>query len=383
MPTPNTLINTVNSLPTPALLLDKIALERNIQTMQERMAQLGVTLRPHLKTAKSATIAHLATAGQAGGITVSTLREAGYFFEHGLRDLLYAVGIAPGKLEAVDALTRRGADMKIITDNDTAARAIGDYARSHDASFKVMIEIDSGGRRAGVLPDSDALLSIGHILQQAPGVELIGVLTHAGHSYHCDAADAIQEVARQERDAIVLAAERLRAAGLPCPVVSAGSTPTACLAEDLSGVTEMRPGVFVFYDLDQLAIGVCQRQDLALSVLASVIGHNRHAGHLILDAGALALSKDISAQEFRTEVGYGELCDSTTQAVLPGLYVQSVSQEHGLVPVSDPDWYDRLPVGAKVRILPNHACITAAAYDCYQVLEGDEVIAQWDRVNGW
>ena len=146
MSTLNTSINTVNSLPTPALLLDKIALERNIQTMQQRMAQLGVSLRPHLKTAKSATIARLATAGQAGGITVSTLREAEYFFEHGVRDLLYAIGIVPGKLDAVTALTRRGADMKIITDNDTAARAIADYARRHDASFKVMIEIDSGGQ---------------------------------------------------------------------------------------------------------------------------------------------------------------------------------------------------------------------------------------------
>jgi D-serine deaminase-like pyridoxal phosphate-dependent protein len=373
----------LNTLPTPSLLLNKAALERNITTMHQHMAQLDVALRPHLKTAKSAAIARLATAGQAGGVTVSTLREADYFFTQGFSDLIYAVGIIPAKLDTVAALIQRGADLKLITDNTTAARAVVDYAQSHNLTLKVLIEIDSGAQRAGVLPESEDLLDIGRILHQSPKVDLAGVLTHAGQSYRCNTPAAIRTVAQQERAAIVQAAERLRAAGLPCPIVSAGSTPTAALAEDLSGITEMRPGVFVFYDLDQLAIGACQREDLALSVLASVIGHNRHVGHLILDAGALALSKDLSAQDFRPEVAYGEVCDYLTQAPLAGLYVRSVSQEHGLVPVNDPNWYDCLPVGSKVRILPNHACITAAAYDSYQVLEGSTITAQWDRVNGW
>ena len=380
-------MSSLNALPTPSLLLDRTTLERNISAMHERMAALGVALRPHLKTAKSAAIARLATQGQAGGITVSTLREAEYFLAHGYHDILYAVGIAPAKLEQAAGLIARGADLKIITDNTTAAEAIVRYAKTYSAAFKVLIEIDSGGRRAGILPDSPELLQIGQILQQPPHgellVELLGVLTHAGHSYHCQTANAIQTVARQERDAIVLAAEKLRAAELPCPIVSGGSTPTAVYAEDLQGVTEMRPGVFVFYDLDQLAIGACQRQDLALSVLASVTGHNRHAGHLILDAGALALSKDLSVREFRPEVGYGEVCDPLSQEPYTGLFVSSVSQEHGLVPISNPADFDRLPVGSKVRILPNHACITAAAYEGYQVLEGTQVVAQWDRINGW
>ena len=144
----------------------------------------------------------------------------------------------------------------------------------------------------------------------------------------------------------------------------------------------MRPGVFMFNDLDQLAIGSCDRADLAVSVLASVIGHNRHAGHIVLDAGALALSKDVSANDFRPEIGYGEVCGMDLTP-FPGLYVQRVSQEHGVVPVADPADFDRLPIGAKVRVLPNHACITAAAYDRYNVIENGAVIDEWDRVNGW
>ncbi len=351
--------------------------------MRERMAIFKVVLRPHLKTAKSAKVAALATAGQSGGITVSTLREAEYFLERGYRDILYAVSIIPAKLDYVAALEARGARMTVLTDNVSVAWAIVERARVNHIPFRVMIEVDTGGRRAGVLPESKELIGIGHLLDQASQVELAGVLTHAGHAYHCRTVAEIKAVARQERDGIVLAAQRLRSAGLPCPVVSAGSTPTAVYAEDLCGVTEMRPGVYVFYDLDQLALGTCRREDLALSLLASVIGHNEHAGHLLVDAGALALSKDTSAGEFRPEVGFGEVCDVWTLKPFPGLFIREVHQEHGIVPVPERVWFERLPVGSKVRILPNHACLTAAAYSGYQVIENGLIVDTWDRINGW
>jgi D-serine deaminase-like pyridoxal phosphate-dependent protein len=368
---------------TPALLLDHGVVLRNIGTMRERMAMLKVALRPHLKTAKSAKVAALATADQSAGITVSTLKEAEYFLEHGYRDILYAVSIIPAKLDDVAALEAKGARITILTDNVSVAWAIIERARLSHTRFRVMIEVDTGGRRAGVLPESKELIGIGHLLDQASQVELAGVLTHAGHAYHCRTVAEIKAIARQERDGIVLAAQRLRSAGLPCPIVSAGSTPTAVYAEDLHGVTEMRPGVYVFYDLDQLALGTCRREDLALSVLASVIGHNEHAGHLLIDAGALALSKDISASEFRPEVGFGEVCDVWTLKPFPGLFIRAVHQEHGIVPIFERVWFERLPVGSKVRILPNHACLTAAAYHNYQVIENGLVIDTWDRINGW
>lgn len=371
----------LQSLDTPALILDRAVVERNTARMSERMAAHGVSLRPHLKTAKSAQVARLATAGHSGAITVSTLAEAGYFLDHGFDDITYAVCMTAGKLPQAAALMARGAELKLLTDSVEAATAIANA--DHGVRFRVMIEVDCGDARTGVLADSPELLNISKVLHEGPHTELFGVLTHGGHSYAAPDVEGIRQVAREERDAVVNAAGRLRAAGLPCPVVSAGSTPTAVHGESYDGITEMRPGVFVFFDLDQLSRNACAREDLALSVLASVIAHNRHVGQIVIDAGALALSKDISATGRWPEIGYGSLCDADTMAPLAGLNVAKVSQEHGIVPVKDDSAYARLPVGSKVRVLPNHACITAAAYPCYHVVEGTRIVDEWDRVNGW
>jgi D-serine deaminase-like pyridoxal phosphate-dependent protein len=371
------------NLSTPALILDKSAMQRNLDDMHARMRAHGVGLRPHLKTAKSAEVARRAISGQPGGITVSTLAEAEYFFTHGFRDILYAVGIAAGRLDRVVALSKAGADIKIITDNIDAVRSIADYPSDNGEHFKVLVEVDSGEGRAGVLSDGPEFMEIARTIHNGKNMTLMGVLTHAGHSYKCKTIDQIKSVAEQERRIITNAAERLRTEGLPCPIISAGSTPTAVHAQSLDGVTEMRPGVFVFNDLKQLSVGACERNGLALSVLASVIGHNRHNGHILLDTGALALSKDISAHDEYPEVGYGEVCDADTLEPIDGLVVDAVSQEHGIVPVSNPVQFNALPIGSQVRILPNHACITAAGYSHYEVLEGGTIIERWDRVNGW
>ena len=371
------------NLSTPALILDKSAMQRNLDDMHARMRAHGVGLRPHLKTAKSAEVARRAISGQPGGITVSTLAEAEYFFTHGFRDILYAVGIAAGRLDRVVTLSKAGADIKIITDNIDAVRSIADYPSDNGEHFKLLVEVDSGEGRAGVLSDGPEFMEIARTIHNGENMTLMGVLTHAGHSYGCKTINEIESVAEQERHIITDAAERLRTEDLPCPIVSAGSTPTAVHARSLDGVTEMRPGVFVFNDLKQLSVGACERNGLALSVLASVIGHNRHNGHILLDTGALALSKDISAHDEYPEVGYGEVCDADTLEPIDGLVVDAVSQEHGIVPVSNPVQFNALPIGSQVRILPNHACITAAGYSHYEVLEGGTIIERWDRVNGW
>lgn len=377
-----TSVTPFESLATPALLVERDRLANNTHTMGERMNTMGVSLRPHVKTAKSARIAELAVEGHFGGITVSTLREAEYFHQAGFSDLLYAVGITADKFQRAKALCEQGARLTVVTDAAEVAESMARAAGTLEG-IRAMIEVDTGGRRAGVLPESDTLLDLGRMLHDTPGLEFLGVMTHAGHSYHCRDVESVRAVAEEERAGIVRAAERLREAGIPCPVVSAGSTPTAVHAESLEGITEMRPGVYVFYDLDQLAIGACSREDLALSVLATVIGHNRHASHLLLDAGALALSKDRSATEFRPEVGYGEVCDPTTLQPYENLFVAGVHQEHGIVPVPEPFWFERLPVGTRVRILPNHACITAAGYERYVAVENGRIKETWDRVNGW
>jgi D-serine deaminase-like pyridoxal phosphate-dependent protein len=368
----------VSDLPTPCLLLDRAILKRNLKAMSARMKRHGVTLRPHLKTAKSAAVARLAVEGESGGITVSTLAEARYFAENGFRDILYAVGIVPSRLDEIAALRAQGVDLKIITDSLDAARAVA----AHGASLAVLIEIDSGAHRAGLDPADPLLIEIAQVLHRAPNISLLGVMTHAGHSYHCHSTEDVAAVAEAERLAAVTAAERLRAANIPCPVVSVGSTPTAVHARSLTGVSEMRPGVYMFNDLDQLALGSCGPNDLALSVLASVIGQYPQRNQVLIDAGALALSKDISAGEFMPDAGFG------TIAGQHGLAVTDVNQEHGFVGARTALPLHRLKIGAKLRVLPNHACITAAAYDRYHVVDsdldgGETVVATWDRVNGW
>jgi D-serine deaminase-like pyridoxal phosphate-dependent protein len=185
----------------------------------------------------------------------------------------------------------------------------------------------------------------------------------------------------------VRAAERLRSAGLPCPVVSAGSTPTAVHARSLEGVTEMRPGNYMFFDLQQVGLGVCSQDDIAVSVLAAVTGHKKSFNRAVIDAGALALSKDLGANETLPEVGYGLVCDSRSGQPLPGVRVASVSQEHGWLEMASKEQafpFAALPVGQRVRVLPNHSCLTAAMYDRYYVIDGGEqIVAEWPRVSGW
>jgi D-serine deaminase-like pyridoxal phosphate-dependent protein len=374
----------LTDLETPALVLDRPRLVRNIDRMRDnidrmrdRLAGLGVPLRPHVKTPKSVEAVRLAVAGQPGGITVSTLREAEYFLEHGFTDILYAVGIVPGKLAHIADLQRRGARMMVILDSLEMADAVAERAADLGATFEVLIEVDSDGGRAGVRPGDPRLVEIGRRLHAAPGIALRGVMTHAGLSYNGDSAEAIRGVAEQERAGAVAAAEALRAAGLPAPVVSVGSTPTALFAERLDGVTEVRAGVYMFMDLVMARLGVCCEEEIALSVLATVIGHRRDLGTILLDAGGLALSKDAGQSD-----GYGRLVDACTGAPL-GLTVSSVNQEHGLVPAADAD-FARLPIGTHVRILPNHACMTAAAHERYHVVDGGmEVATTWERCNFW
>jgi len=371
----------LEKLPTPSLLLDKEKLMANVARMQASADRLGVALRPHLKTLKSAQAAEALIAAGASGITVSTLKEAAYFLDNGFKDITYAVGMVPARLPEVIELMARGADLKIMTDSVTVASEIARLSDQNRVSFQLLIEIDCGDHRGGLQADSDELIQIAQIIEPS-AARLEGILTHAGHSYGVDTTAAIATVAQQERDSIVLAASRLGEAGYPVNTVSLGSTPTALYAEDLSGVTEMRAGVYTVFDMDQQSRGVCTTDEIALSVLTSVIGHNKAAGKILLDAGGLALSKDRSADRFRPEVGYGQLCH-LHGAIIPELYVTSVSQEHGHVTVRDERDFTLFPVGSQLRVLPVHACMTAAAYDYFNLIEAGVISGQWQRVNGW
>ena len=371
-------------LDTPAALIDLSRMQANIERMQARMNGLGVAFRPHVKTSKCTPVARAQQAAGARGITVSTLKEASAFFEDGFGDILYAVGMVPAKLPQALALRRQGCQLKLITDSVASAAAIAEFGRSHGEVFEVWLEIDSDGHRSGLDPNGAALLAVAQTLQQG-SMHLGGVMTHAGSSYDLDTPGALAAMAAQERDACVLAAERLRAAGLPCAVVSVGSTPTALSAQQLDGVTEVRAGVYVFFDLVMHNIGVCRTGDLALSVLTTVIGHQVDKGWAIVDAGWMAMSRDRGTQKQKQDFGYGQVCDSAGQ-LLPGYTLSSANQEHGILslqPGPDADIATRFPIGTQLRILPNHACATGAQFPHYQALAADGTLTCWPRLQGW
>lgn len=378
----------LSQVDTPAALIELPRMRRNIARMQERMNALGVRFRPHAKTAKCPAVTDAQIAAGAQGITVSTLKEAAQFFAHGITDILYAVGTVPHKLPQVLALRRQGCDLKIITDNLAAAQAIVEFGRSNGEVFEVLIEVDTDGHRSGIRPDEATLIDVGRALHEG-GMRLAGVLTHAGGSYDLNTPEALTALAEQERAGCVRAAERLRAAGLPCAVVSVGSTPTALSAADLAGVTEVRAGVYVFFDLVMHNVGVCSTDDIALSVLTTVIGHQVDKGWVIVDAGWMAMSRDRGTQKQSRDYGYGQVCD-VDGTVLEGYVLSGANQEHGILSLVDgsgsPDVGDiarRFPVGRQLRILPNHACATGAQYGEYRAVEGVIAVARWERFGGW
>ncbi len=370
------------TLPTPCLLLDEPRMMANIARIHGRLAGTGVAYRAHLKTAKSVEVARRQMTGPHGPAMVSTLKEAEIFAGAGVTDLTYGVGIAPDKLDHVRALRARGVDIAVILDSVAQAEAVA-AASTPELPLAALIEIDADGHRSGVRPDDAQLL---HAIAAAltPRAALRGVLTHAGESYAAKDRAALEAAAEGERLAVVGAAGLLRAAGHPCPVVSVGSTPTLMGAVSFEGLTEFRAGVCVFFDLFQAGVGVCTPDEIALSVLTEVIGHQRAKGWTITDAGWMAMSRDRGTATQAVDQGYGLVCDLSGRPI-PDLIVVGANQEHGIVaqrpgsPHPAPD----LPLGTRLRILPNHACATGAQYDRTEVVGPEGWRATWPRFSGW
>jgi D-serine deaminase-like pyridoxal phosphate-dependent protein len=284
------------------------------------------------------------------------------------------------------ALRRQGCDLKLVVDNPTAASAIAAFGDQHGETFEVWIEVDTDGHRSGITPEEDTLLAVGRILHEN-GVKVGGVMTHAGSSYELDTPQALAALAEQERAGCVRAAQRLRDAGIACPAVSVGSTPTALAATHLEGVTEVRAGVYVLFDLVMHNVGVCALDDIALSVLATVIGHQADKGWAILDAGWMAMSRDRGTSKQSHDFGYGQPC-LLNGTLLPDYLVSGANQEHGILAPMQADAHadditQRFPIGMKLRILPNHACATGAQFPEYHAVAPDGGSVEWRRFQGW
>lgn len=376
----------IEQLQTPCLLLDQARMTQNVMRLKKRLEALGVPLRPHLKTAKSIEVAKRMLDPSTQGATVSTLREAEEFGASGIVDLLYAVGITPNKLERVAAIRACGTNLSVVVDSLDAATAVAAKAAATRDPIPTLIEVDSDGHRAGIRADDvDRLVAVGRVLHNG-GAELRGIMTHAGRSYECRTVQEIESFAELERAAAVNAASTLRSVGLPAPVVSVGSTPTALFAKKLDGVTEVRAGTFAFFDLFMTGLGVCTLDDIALSVLTTVVSHQRDKGWILVDAGWMALSRDRGTAKQTVDQGYGVVCDLLGKPYSDLIMVEA-NQEQGILAIrrGSNARLPELPVGGQVRILPNHACATSAQHRQYNVIEAgsNRVRAQWPIFRGW
>lgn len=378
-----TLPEEFDDIDTPFLLLDEARFQRNVDRLYQRITQLGCVVRPHLKTLRSVEAARYLLADSTHPATVSTLAEAEGFAAAGYRNLLYAVGIAPHKLARVARLMQQGVELHILLDTPQQAQAVVDYAAEHNVTFSVFIEVDCDGHRGGIPADSDKLIAIAQQLD-GKGATVTGLLAHAGESYSCRTPEQIRAAARAECDAIRLAGKRVREAGIACPILSVGATPTAHYAEELTGISEVRAGVFTAFDLVMHNVGVCEKDDIALSVVSTVIGHNSEKNWVFVDAGWMAMSRDRGTSAGPVDYGYGLVCDSTGTPLNVCLTI--TNQEHGIIALPEDSTLSTkdFPIGSRVRILPNHACATAAMHQQYQVLQANcAERAVWSRIVGW
>jgi D-serine deaminase-like pyridoxal phosphate-dependent protein len=373
-------MTTLSDLVTPALVLDRGVLDENLAMMQARADRLGVVHRPHLKTAKSVAVANRLAGAPDRPVCVSTIEEAAYFFAGGFADLCCPNVVVPAKVRPFAALARRGATITLAVADPATVGAIAETAAAEGVDLRVLVEVESGAARTGLPPDSPLLLETAGVIHAAPRLTLAGIMTYGGQGYAARSREELCRIAALERDIAVGAAARLRAAGLPCPTVSVGSTPTSTHADDLTGVTEIRPGVYMFFDMMQVGLGVAKPEQLALSVLATVVFSDPESGRIVVDAGALALSKDGGEA---SPSGHGLVLGLAGEALAPGLRVHQLHQEHGILAGATPALAARLPVGSRVRILPHHVCLTAAPYDRYHVVDGGtELVDVWPKLTG-
>jgi D-serine deaminase-like pyridoxal phosphate-dependent protein len=347
---------TLAELETPALLVDLDALEANLAEMAAVAARAGVRLRPHTKTHKSPEIAHLQVAAGAAGITCAKLGEAEVMADAGLDDLLIAYPlVGDDKLRRLAALLER-ARVRVTLDSVEVAEGLGRLGRELGRDVEVLVEVDTGLHRLGRPPGPPSADLVGRVAR-VPGVQLAGLLTHAGHAYRSPTAAELRRLAEREVLDLVETAELCRRQGIDLAEISVGSTPTARIGAFVDGVTEIRPGTYALNDATMMRLGVATEAMTAARVLATVVARPT-AERFVLDAGSKCFTTD----------NMGTVPDWLVVAGRPDLHMDFLSEEHG---VGHRDGGEELRIGDRLQVIPSHVCGCVNLFDvAYGVRRG-------------
>jgi len=374
----------LENLYTPCLVLDKNKLDKNIRKIKALVTKKKINFRPHLKTAKCLEITKILVKEFGSRAMVSTIEELEQLKSSGINDFLYSVAIVPNKLDRIAKNLSNNRKITVSVDNISTAQELVSFYKSTGKRITAVIELDLDGHRSGVRPyANEQLIKIGKCLDEFDLFR--GVMSHAGESYGLSNEKDINNCAKNEADQTLMAAEIIQKAGINCELVTIGSTPTALSGCKNIGITELRAGVFIFFDLVQSGVGVCELNEIALSVLTTVISINREIDAIIVDSGWMALSRDRGTSSQEIDYGYGQVCNENGE-LIDDLIVTNVQQEHGIIQVREGSdaKLPNLKPGDLLRILPNHACATAAAHSRYHVInKEDRSIKVWKRFNGW
>ncbi|MHA2140529.1 MAG: alanine racemase [Candidatus Thorarchaeota archaeon] len=369
----------VDDLITPATLVDYDRLVQNVKNMANKAREYRLALRPHVKTHKCVEIAEIQRNYGASGITVSTMGEALFFAENGFHDITLATPIAPDKMNAAAKLAIK-IKFRVIIDHPAALKELRQRFKKVKEELDVLLKVDCNYHRSGVDPSKKGSLALAEKINKARGLNFAGILTHGGHSYYAKTPEEIKAVADEEQRVMLKFAKDLkkRKKALAPKIISIGSTPTMMLAESIQeGITEIRPGSYVFYDYTQVALGVCKPYHCALSVLSSVI--SAYPKRLILDAGATALSLDLGPRDLLPDCGFGQIISDYDEGEFAqNTDINSLSQEHGKVILTKGSPLKGLVPGSRVRILPNHSCLAANLSSRFYVTSGDEILDIWE-----
>jgi D-serine deaminase-like pyridoxal phosphate-dependent protein len=357
---------TIDSLRTPAVLIDRAKATRNIERMQAEAAKRGIRLRPHSKTHKSPVVARWQLDRGAVGICCAKLGEAEVFAAAGISDIRLPYPLHPANADRVVALLDR-TRLSFIVDHPGVAQQWSDAMARAGREVDVLVKVDVGFHRCGIDPAGNGAVEMIRTVAALPGLRLRGLLSHAGHAYHAHSEDELRQMAADEATAMRDLAAKCRAAGIVIDEVSAGATPPARFSLQQDGFTEYRPGNYVYFDRTQVSLGAATQDDCALSVLARVVSKPA-ADRLILDSGSKTLTND-GARGFAPAPGHGVILrDGSPDATL---LVERLSEEHATVKATTGS--TPLEPGDLVRIIPNHSCVVSNLVDEAWLLNGDAV----------